>query len=70
MNWTRGWGIGFAIFAYVLIATVWLPDFVLSLGPIASGSALVRDVVVLAVWGGALGAGMWVLRRAQERGML
>lgn len=70
MGWTQGWLRGAAIFVYVLVGTVWLPDFVLGLGPIASGSDVIQNLAVLAVWGGALGAGIFGLRRAQQRGLI
>jgi predicted tellurium resistance membrane protein TerC len=55
---------------YFIVATVWLPDFVLSLDAVASASETVRDFVVLVVWGGALVAGMYLLRWAQRRDLI
>lgn len=70
MSWGNAWLRGLAIFLYVVIATVWLPDFVLALGPINEGSAFVRDVAVVVVWGAALFGGMVLLRLGQKRGVI
>ena len=51
------------------LATVWLPDFVLRLGPVASASALIRDGLVLVVWGVALAAGICGLDRRGIHGV-
>ena len=59
-----------AIVLYFILATVWLPDFVLSLGLVESSSRLISDLVVTAVWGGALFGGIWALRIGQRRGLI
>jgi hypothetical protein len=58
MTWTNAIGRGVIIVLYFVIATVWLPDFVLSLGAVADASQLMRDLIVVTVWGIALVAGM------------
>ena len=58
---------GLIIFFYFVLATVWLPDFVLTLGVIADSSRFVRDLVGLTVWGIGLGAGLWMLRSFQRK---
>lgn len=70
MSWTNAAIRGVAIFAYFFIATVWLPDLVLTLGPIASASGMIQDIVGLSAWGLGLGAGMFGLRLAQRRGLI
>jgi hypothetical protein len=70
MTWANAIGRGTLIVAYFIVATVWLPDFVLNLGVFAEASEITRDVVVSVVWGGALFAGMFLLRRAQRRGLI
>ncbi len=70
MTWMSAAGKGTLIFVYFVITTVWLPDFILNLDAIADASSSVRDIVVLAVWGGALGFGVWFLRRSQRQGLI
>ncbi len=70
MTWMNATVRALVIFFYFLVATVWLPDFILGLGPVADASSAVRDAVVLIVWGTGLGAGFWLLREGQRRGMV
>ncbi len=70
MTWITATVRALMIFAYFVVATVWLPDFVLGLGSVAEAAAVVRDGVALVVWGGAFFTGMWLLRRAQLRGLI
>jgi hypothetical protein len=70
MTWTNAIGRGVIIVLYFVIATVWLPDFVLSLGAVADASQLMRDLIVVTVWGIALVAGMYLLRQAQRRDLI
>lgn len=68
MNWMNAYVRGLIIFLYFLVATVVVPDFVLKLDSVGSLSALLQDVIVLAIWGVGLIAGMYLLRRFQARG--
>ena len=70
MTWMSASLRAAAIFLYVVIFTVVLPDFVIGLDPIATASSVVRDAVVLAVWGAGFVGGIWVLRRYQDRGLI
>lgn len=70
MSWIGATWRGLLIVAFFFAATVWLPDFVLGLDAIASASALVRDLVVLGVWGSGFAAGLWALRLSQRRGLI
>jgi len=70
MTWMNASLRAFVIFVYFVVATVWLPNFVVRLGPVASASSLVSDSVVLTVWGAGLGVGLWLLRWAQRRGLI
>jgi len=70
VTWTSASLRAVAIVLYFIIAGVWLPDFVLSLGFIESSSDFVSDLVVTAVWGGGLVAGLWALRMGQRRGLI
>jgi hypothetical protein len=70
VTWFNASVRGLAIFLYFVVFTVWLPDFVLGLGFVAEGSDLLRDLIVSAVWGVALIAGMAGLRIAQRRGLV
>lgn len=70
MDWMTAAWRGALIVLYFAIATVWLPDFIISLGAIADASTFLRDAIVLVVWGTALGAGIYLLRRAQRQGLI
>ena len=70
MSWTAAMTRGLLVFVYFALATVWLPDRILRLSVIAEASDFLRDLVVLVVWGTALGAGMLLLRRAQRRSII
>lgn len=59
-----------AIFLYIVVFTVIIPDVVIGLDPIATASNVVRDAVVLAVWGAGFVGGVWLLRRYQARGLI
>lgn len=70
MTWTAAAVRGLAVFVYFVIATVWIPHRVLSLGFVANASSTVSDLLVLVIWGGALVAGMYLLRLGQRRGVI
>lgn len=70
MTWMHAWLRGLAFFVYIVVATVWLPDFVAKLDSVAGASAFVRDLVVLTVWGTGLVAGLWLLRFGQRKGLV
>jgi hypothetical protein len=61
---------GFLVFAYFLVATVMIPNYVLKLEAIGSASTVVQDLVVLGIWGAGLVAGMFLLRRFQAKGIV
>lgn len=65
-TWTRAYVAGLAIALYFVVATVWLPSFVLRLSFVASAPALVRDLVGSGVWFVFLAAGLLGLRLAQR----
>ncbi len=70
MSWIAAYLRGLLIVAYFILMTVIVPNAVLRLPSILSASNLVRDVVVLVVWGVGLVGGLWLLRRAQHRGLI
>jgi uncharacterized membrane protein YkvA (DUF1232 family) len=70
VTWTTASIKAAAIVIYFVLATVWLPDFVLGLGFIQDSSDLVIDLVVSAVWGAALLGGIWALRIGQRKGLI
>jgi predicted tellurium resistance membrane protein TerC len=70
MTWMNAWLRGLAFFVYIVIATVWLPDFVVKLDSVAGAAAFVRDLIVLGVWGAAFIGGLWLLRFGQRRGLV
>lgn len=69
MTWLKGLLVGFGIFAYFSITTVWLPSMLI-LGPLRTSGRNVQDLVTLAIWGFFLILGMWALRTAQRRDMI
>lgn len=70
MSWPSATARGLLIFLYFFFATVWLPDFVLTLSSVAGASSFIRDLIALVVWGTGLGVGMWMLRVAQSRDLI
>ena len=70
MNWMNAYVRGFLVFMYFLVMTVMVPNFVLRLGTVGNASAFIQDVVVLAVWGTGLIAGLYLLRRFQAKGLI
>lgn len=61
---------GVVIVVYFAFGTLWLPNFVLHLGPVERSSRFVRDLTVLVVWAIPLFAGMYGLRWAQRRDLI
>lgn len=70
VTWTNAALRGLLIVLYFVVATVWLPDRVLRLGAVAESSAMIRDLLVLVVWGAGLVGGLWMMRTAQRRGLI
>ena len=70
MSWLNAYIRGLVIFAYFLIATVMIPNSVLRLNAVGSASAVVQDLIVLALWGAGLVAGLYLLRQLQRRGII
>jgi hypothetical protein len=74
VNSEAGWlvasGKAILIFAYFVLATVWLPSWVLRLDAVAGASGFVQDVVGTGVWLVAFVAGLWGLRRSQSLGWI
>ena len=69
MTRPKAWLIGFGIFSYFSIATVWLPSELLK-GTLGSKSPFLQDLVTVSVWGFFLLLGFWGLRTAQRRGLI
>lgn len=70
MSWSTATVKGLLVFLYFVVTTVWLPDFLMGLSVISDASSLVRDLVLLVVWGVALGGGLYLLREAQRRALI
>jgi len=70
MSWMMAYVRGLLIFLYFLLATVIIPNLVVRLGVVGRASAALRDIVVLAVWGTGLTAGLYLLRRFQRQGII
>jgi len=69
-TWTRAFFMAIAIALYFIIATIWLPSFVLKLSVVASAPAIIRDLVGSGAWFTFLAAGLFGLRRAQRSGLI
>jgi hypothetical protein len=65
-TWTRAYLIGIAIALYFIVATIWLPSFVLKLGFVAGAPSVLRDLIGAGVWFVFLAAGLFTLRWAQR----
>ena len=70
MSWINAYLRGFIVFAYFLIATVIIPNLVLRLDAVGSASSFAQDLLVLAIWGTGLVAGIYLLRRFQRQGLI
>ena len=70
MSWISATVRGLLIVAYFVVATVWLPNQVAAIDAVESASRLVRDLAVSGVWLITLGAGIWLLRISQRRGLI
>ncbi len=70
MSWINAMVRGLLIVAYFVVATVWLPNQVAAIDAVESASRLIRDLAVSGVWVVTLGAGIWMLRIGQRRGLI
>ena len=66
MTWTRAYGIGIGIALYFIVATIWLPSFVLRMSIVASAPSVLRDLIGAGVWSVFLAIGLVALRLAQR----
>ena len=66
ITWTRAYVLGIGIALYFMVATVWLPSFVLRLPIVASADSMMRDLIGSGVWIVFLLAGLVGLRLAQR----
>ncbi len=70
LGWLRATVIGFGVFAYFTILTVWLPSAILKLDGMLTAEPFVQELVVTGVWALALGSLIVGLRKAQRRGLI
>jgi hypothetical protein len=61
---------GIAIFLYFAIFTAWMPSILARSAFLATASRNIADGIVIVVWGGFFGFGIWALRWTQERGLI
>jgi len=66
----RSWSKAIIIFLFFVVATVVVPSLVLQWGPVSRAPRLVQDLVGSGLWLGALGVGLWALRRGQRERVL
>jgi len=69
-TWTRAYILGVVIALYFIVATIWLPSFVLKLSVVASAPAIIRDLIGAGVWSVFVAAGLIGLRMAQRAGLI
>lgn len=70
MSWINAYVRGLLIVAFFIVATVFIPNAVVQMGVLSDASGVVRDGVVLVVWGGGLVVGLWLLRVLQRRNLI
>jgi len=66
VTWTRAYGLGIGIALYFIVATIWLPSFVLRMSVVASAPSTLRDIIGAGVWFVFLAVGLIALRLAQR----
>ena len=70
MGWSQAaWRI-LAVVLYFVLATALLPDQVMALGFVVDAPRIVQELILTAVWGLALAAGLYGLRVAQRRRLI
>ena len=69
-GWAVAYGKAFVILVYFVVATMWLPSWVLGLGPVTRAVPVVHDLIGAAVWLVAMALGLWGLRRSQSEGWI
>jgi hypothetical protein len=69
-SWSGSYVIALGIVAYFVVATVWLPSWVLGLRVLADVPSLVRDLIGAGVWAVFVGAGVIGLRIGQRAGLI
>ena len=69
-TWSGAYAVALAIVVYFIVATVWLPSWVLGLGLLADLPNLVRDLLGAGVWAVFLGVGIVGLRWGQRAGLI
>jgi Co/Zn/Cd efflux system component len=69
-SWSGSYVIALAIVAYFVVATVWLPSWVLGLSLLADAPNMVRDLIGSGVWALFVAAGVFGLRLGQRSGLI
>ena len=70
MTWVTAAIRSLIIVAYLIVATVWLPDMILQIQALAESPVIVRDMVPVIVWSVGLAGGLVGMRVAQSRGLI
>ncbi len=66
LSWWTAYARGLVIFLFFVLATVWLPSWVVGQGPVAGASRWIADVVGTVVWLVPLAIGIVALRWLQK----
>jgi hypothetical protein len=69
-TWSGAYLGALAIVGYFIVATVWLPSWVLGLRLLTDLPDLVRDLIGAGVWAVFVGAGVVGLRLGQRIGLI
>ena len=66
----RGFLSAVAIIAYFAVFTAWLPSLVLRSSLLATAPDSVANVIILGIWVGFFGFGLFALRWSQDRELI
>jgi hypothetical protein len=70
MSWLSGSARSILIFVYFAVFTLWVPSWLIQLGPVAGLSSPIKDFIAVAAWSGFMAFGIVALRLAQKRGWI
>lgn len=69
-SWWMAYGKALLVVLYFVLATVWLPSWVLGIGFVERAAPVLHDLAGAGAWAIAMAVGLWALRRSQARGWI